>query len=138
MQDKKEKRKICLNYASNVPEWQLDMTLDALAALGAAVNACGRVQKAVAGDMAWIKRHPNSTYMGTEPIDRAQACNDAAHALGRAVYALEVILVQSSLFSYANDLAHSAETSYNVAHNELEGRCREHGCPEVAYRHDKF
>jgi hypothetical protein len=130
-----EKGKICLNYAFNVPEWQLDMTLDALAALGAAVSACGKVQKAVAGDLAWIKRHPNSMYMGTEPIDRARACNEAATALGRAVYALEVILCQSSQFGFAHDLARAAQTGYNVEHVALETRCREHGCEDVAYKH---
>lgn len=130
-----EKGKICLNYASNVPEWTLDMTLDALADLGAAVSACGRVQKAVAGDLAWIKRHPDSMYMGTEPIDRVRACNEAAHALGRAVYALEVVLCQSSAFSYAHDLAYAAQTGYDHEHVALETRCRQHGCEEVAYKH---
>ena len=42
-----EKKQICLNYAANVPEWQMGLTLEALAALGEVSSTCGKVQKAV-------------------------------------------------------------------------------------------
>lgn len=84
-----------------------------------------------------MKQHPDSEYLWTIPIDRVRACQDAACALGSAMYALEGILVQSDHFGYAKDLAYMAETSYNTAHVALEDRCRKHGCPEVAYRHGK-
>ena len=132
-----EKKQICLNYASNVPEWQLDITLKSLADLGAAVGAIGKVQKAVAGDLAWLRQHPDSEYLGTIPIDRVRACQDAAETLGSAMYALENILNQSCQFGFAKDLAYMAEASYNTSHVALEDRCRKHGCPEVAYQHGK-
>ena len=53
-----EKKQICLNYAANVPEWQLDMALQAVADIGAACGALGKVQKAVAGYMAWLRALP--------------------------------------------------------------------------------
>lgn len=90
-----EKKQICLNYAANVPEWQMGLTLEALAALGEVSSTCGKVQKAVAGDMAWTKLHPDSEYLGTLPINRVKACNEAASALGKALWALEVLLAQS-------------------------------------------
>lgn len=130
-----EKKQICLNYASNVPEWQLGLTLGGLADIGEAVSTLGKVQKAVAGDLAWTKNNPDSTYMGTYPIDRQLACKNAAEALGKAMYALEVILTQSSQFSTAKDLAYEAEAAYNVQHIALQSRCRVHGCQEVAYKH---
>lgn len=132
-----EKKQICLNYASNVPEWQLDITLKSLADLGAAVCAIGKVQTAVAGDLAWMKQHPDSEYLGTIPVGRVRACQEAAAFFGSAMYALENILAQSSQFGFAKDLAYMAEASYNTAHVALEDRCRKHGCPEVAYRHGK-
>lgn len=89
-----EKKQICLNYASNVPEWQLGLTLGALADIGEAVST-----------------------------------------LGKAMYALEVVLTQSSLFPTAKDLAIAADAAYNVQHLSLQNRCRVHGCPEVAYKH---
>lgn len=130
-----KKKQICLNYASNVPEWQLGLTLGALADIGEAVSTLGKVQKAVAGDLAWTKNNPDCVYMGTLPTDRALACKNAAEALGKAMYALEVILTQSSLFSTAKDLAIVADATYNVQHMVLQSRCRVHGCPEVAYKH---
>lgn len=126
-----EKKQVCLNYASNVPEWQLGLTLGALADIGEAVSTLGKVQKAVAGDLAWSKNNPDSTY----PIDRQLACKNAAEALGKAMYALEVILAQSSPFTTAKDLAYEAEAAYTVQHTALQSRCRVHGCPEVAYKH---
>lgn len=132
-----EKKQICLNYASNVPEWQLDITLKSLADIGAAVCALGKVQKAVAGDLAWTKQHPNGKYMGTIPVDRVRACNDAAKSLGEAMYALETILVQSDQFGFAKSLTYAAEAAYDTSHVGLEDRCRKHGCPEVAYQHGK-
>lgn len=109
-----EKKQICLNYASNVPEWQLGLTLGALADIGEAVSTLGKVQKAVAGDLAWTKNNPDCVYMGTIPTDRALACKNAADALGKAMYALEVVLTQSSLFPTAKDLAIAADAAYNV------------------------
>lgn len=108
-----EKKQICLNYASNVPEWQLGLTLGALADIGEAVSTLGKVQKAVAGDLAWTKNNPDCVYMGTIPTDRALACKNAADALGKAMYALEVVLTQSSLFPTAKDLAIAADAAYN-------------------------
>lgn len=130
-----EKKQTFLNYASNVPEWQLGLTLGALADIGEAVSTLGKVQKAVAGDLAWSTNNPESTYMGTYPIDRQIACKNAAEALGKAMYALEVILTQSSPFTTAKDLAYEAEAAYTVQHSALQSRCRVHGCPEVAYKH---
>ena len=52
------------------------------------------------------------------------------------MYALEVILTQSSLFPTAKDLAIAADAAYNVQHLSLQSRCRVHGCPEVAYKHE--
>lgn len=130
-----EKKEICLNYAAGVPEWQLDMTLNALAALGKVAMACGKVIKAVAGDLAWTKRHPYASYTGTIPIDRTQACEDAAEAIGAAVFALEIVLSQSNQFGFARKLSKAVEAGYTTEHAALEDRCREHGCPEVAYIH---
>lgn len=130
-----EKGEICLNYMTSVPEWQTPLMLDAVAKLGAAMSACGTVQKAIVGDMAWSKMHPDSTYMGTIPIDRIKACEEAARTLGSAVYALEILLAQSDLFGYAKQLAHSADTAYNIEHAELEALCRKRGCREVGYSH---
>lgn len=130
-----EKKQICLNYAINVPEWQLGLTLGALADIGESVSTLGKVQKAVAGDLSWSTNNPESTYMGTYPIDRQLACKNAAEALGKAMYALEVILTQSSPFTTAKDLAYEAEAAYTVQHTALQSRCRVHGCPEVAYKH---
>lgn len=73
--------------------------------------------------------------MGTFPIDRQLACKNAAEALGKALYALEVVLTQSSLFGTAKDLAIMADAAYNVQHLTLQSRCRVHGCQEVAYEH---
>lgn len=70
-----------MNYATNVPEWQMGLTLEALAALGEVSSTCGKVQKAVAGDLAWTKIHPDSEYLGTLSINRVKACNEAASAL---------------------------------------------------------
>nr|DAI04569.1 MAG TPA: hypothetical protein [Caudoviricetes sp.] len=130
-----ERKQICLNYAGNVPEWQLGLTLDALANIADAVSTLGKVQKAVAGDLAWIKNNPDSIYMGTIPIDRERACKAASDALGKAMYALEIVSMQSYPFSGTKDLATNAEVTYNTQHAALEDRCRRHGCPEVAYRH---
>ncbi len=132
-----EKKQTCLNYASNVPEWTLDMALQAVADIGSTISALGKVQKAVAGDMAWLRAHPGEDYLGTIPIDRVKACNDAAGALGSALYALEVILAQSDQFGFAKGLAFTAEAAYNTSHAALKDRCRKHGCPEVAYQHGK-
>lgn len=132
-----EKKQTCLNYASNVPEWTLDMALQAVADIGSTISALGKVQKAVAGDMAWLRAHPGEDYLGTIPIDRVKACNDAAGALGSALYALEVILAQSAQFGFAKGLAFTAEAAYNTSHAALKDRCRKHGCPEVAYQHGK-
>lgn len=130
-----EKKQICLNYAANVPEWQLALTLDALARLGDVSRYCGTVQKAVAGDLAWMKLHPDSEYIGTLPIDRVKACQEAARALGGALYALEIVLAQADSFSFAKDLAGGADATYNGAHVTLEEMCRKHGCSEAAYKH---
>lgn len=130
-----EKSEICLNYMTSVPEWQTPLMMDAAAKLGAAMSACGKVQKAVLGDLAWSKLHPDSSFLGTMPIDRAKACQEAAGSLGAAVYALEILLAQSDLFGYAKQLAHSADTAYNIEHAELEKLCRKHGCREVGYPH---
>ena len=129
-----EKKQICLNYATNVPEWQLALTLDALARLGDASRYCGAVQKAVAGDLAWMKLHPDSEYIGTLPIDRVKSCQEAARALGGALYALEIVLAQADSFSFAKDLAGGADATYNGAHVDLEDMCRKHGCSEVVYK----
>lgn len=130
-----ERKQICLNYATNVPEWQLGLTLEALAALGEASSACGKVQKAVAGDLAWTKLHPDSEYLGTVPINRVNACKNAALALGKALWALEVLLAQSDQFGFASGLALDAEAAYGSQHHVLEDMCRKHGCAEVAYKH---
>lgn len=100
-----EKKQICLNYAANVPEWQLDMALQAVADIGAACSDLGKVQKAVAG------------------------------ALGAALYALEVILAQSDQFGFAKGLAFTAEAAYNTSHAALKDRCRMHGWSEVTHHH---
>ena len=81
------------------------------------------------------KNNPDCVYTGTIPTDRALACKNAAEALGKAMYALEVILTQSSLFPTAKDLSIAADAAYNVQHLTLQSRCRVHGCPEVAYKH---
>lgn len=130
-----DKKQICLNYATNVPEWQLGLSLEAFAALGEVSSACGKVQKAIAGDMAWLKLHPACDYVGTIPINRSQACQDAASALGRALYALEILLAQSNQFGFAYGLARDAEATYTTSHSDLEDMCRRHGCEEVAYKH---
>lgn len=130
-----EKKQICLNYAANVPEWQLDMALQAVADIGATISALGKVQKAVAGDMAWLRAHPGEDYLGTIPIDRVKACNDAARALGSALYALEVILTQSDQFGFAKGLAFTTEAAYNTSHAALKDRCRMHGWSEVTHHH---
>lgn len=130
-----EKKQICLNYATNVPEWQLDMALQAVADIGAACSDLGKVQKAVAGDMAWMRAHPGEDYLGTIPIDRVKACTDAAGALGAALYALEVILAQSDQFGFAKGMAFTAEAAYSAAHAALKNRCRMHGWSEVTHHH---
>ena len=130
-----EIKQICLNYATNVPEWKLGLILDAVALLGDASSKCGKVQMAIAGDLAWMKLHPNSEYLGTIPIDRVQACIDAAYSLGKALYALEILLAQSDQFGFASRLAGDAEASYSTAHSVLKDLCRKHGCDEVAYKH---
>lgn len=130
-----ERKQICLNYAANVPEWQMGLTLEALAALGEVSSTCGKVQKAVAGDMAWTKLHPDSEYLGTLPINRVNACKEAASALGKALWALEVLLAQSEQFGFAFGLALDTESAYGTQHDVLEDICRTHGCAEVAYNH---
>lgn len=37
-----EKKQVCLNYASNVPEWQLGLTLGAIADIGEADKPAAR------------------------------------------------------------------------------------------------
>lgn len=130
-----EKKQICLNYVTNVPEWQTALTLENLAAFGAAVRALGNLEKSIAGDLAWEKMNPDDPYLGTEPIDRVHACNEAAYAMGEALFALEMILAQSSQFGSAKNLASAAESAYSTKHAILEDRCRRHGCQEVAYHH---
>lgn len=130
-----EKKQICLNYATNVPEWQMDMALQAVADIGAACSDLGKVQKAFAGDMAWMRAHPGEDYLGTIPIDRVKACTDAAGALGAALYALEVILAQSDQFGFAKGMAFTAEAAYNASHAALKNRCRMHGWSEVTHHH---
>lgn len=115
-----ERKQICLNYAANVPEWQMGLTLEALAALGEVSSTCGKVQKAVAGDMAWTKLHPDSEYLGTLPINRVNACKEAASALGKALWALEVLLAQSEQFGFAFGLALGTESAYGTQHDVLE------------------
>lgn len=130
-----ERKQICLTYATNVPEWQMGLTLEALAALGEVSSTCGKVQKAVAGDLAWTKLHPDSEYLGTLAINRVKVCNEAASALGKALWALEVLLAQSEQFGFAFGLARGTESAYGTQHEVLEDRCRTHGCAEVAYNH---
>ena len=62
-------------------------------------------------------------------------CQEAARALGRAVYAVEIVLSQSDCFRLAKDLAYMAETAYNSSYAELESMCRKRGCKEVEYKH---
>lgn len=130
-----EKKEICLNYAANIPEWKLALILDALAKLGDASRCCGTVQKAVAGGQSYMRLHPDSEYAGEDQACYVHICQEAARALGRAVYAVEIVLSQSDCFWLAKDLAYMAETAYNSSYAELESMCREHGCKEVEYKH---
>lgn len=130
-----EKKEICLNYAANVPEWKLALILDALAKLGDASRCCGTVQKAVAGEQSYMRLHPDREYTGADQADYVHICQEAARALGRAVYAVEIVLSQSECFGLTKDLAYSAEAAYSSAYAELESMCRKHGCREVEYKH---
>lgn len=130
-----EKKEICLNYAANIPEWKLALILDALAKLGDASRCCGTVQKAVAGGQSYMRLHPDREYTGEDQADYVHICQEAARALGRAVYAVEIVLSQSDCFCPAKDLAYGAETAYNSSYAELESMCRKHGCKEVEYKH---
>lgn len=130
-----EKKEICLNYAANVPEWKLALILDALAKLGDASRCCGTVQKAVAGGQSYMRLHPDSEYAGEDQADYVHICQEAPRALGRAVYAVEIVLSQSDCFRLAKDLAYMAETAYNSSYAELESMCRKRGCKEVEYKH---
>lgn len=85
--------------------------------------------------MAWKKLHPDSEYLGTLPINRVKACKEAASALGKALWALEVLLAQSEQFGFAFGLALGTESAYGTQHDVLEDICRRHGCAEVAYNH---
>ena len=79
--------------------------------------------------------HPDSEYAGEDQADYVHICQEAARALGRAVYAVEIVLSQSDCFGLAKDLAYMAETAYNSSYAELESMCRKHGCKEVEYKH---
>lgn len=103
-----EKKEICLNYAANIPEWKLALILDALAKLGDASRCCGTVQKAVAGGQSYMRLHPDREYTGEDQADYVHICQEAARALGRAVYAVEIVLSQSECFGLTKDLAYSA------------------------------
>lgn len=82
-----------------------------------------------------MRLHPDREYMGEDQADYVHICQEAAGALGRAVYAVEIVLSQSECFGLTKDLAYSAETAYSSAYAELESMCRMHGCREVEYKH---
>lgn len=82
-----------------------------------------------------MRLHPDSEYAGEDQADYVHICQEAARALGRAVYAVEIVLSQSDCFGLAKDLAYMGETAYNSSYAELESMCRKHGCKEVEYKH---
>lgn len=132
-----EKNEICLNYASNVPEWTLDIQQRAVSKLAKASQKCSNVAYLVTSDIAYVQRHPGGIYYGMPPEGLTKSCQEAAQAVGEAVCALEELLSQADQFGFAKQLAAYADVAYNTEHVELENRCRVHGCPEVSYHHGK-
>lgn len=115
-----------------MPEWKLALILDALAKLGDASRCCGTVQKAVAGGQSYMRLHPDSEYAGEDRADYVHICQEEVRALGRAVYAVEIVLSQSECFGMIKDLAYGAETAYNSSYAELESMCRKRGSQSAA------
>lgn len=131
----KEKDEICLNYASNVPEWTLGIQQEAVSKLSRASQKLSNVAYLVTANIAYDQRHPDGFYYGSPSAGFTASCREAAQAVGEAVCALEELLSQADQFGSAKNIAAFADIAYNTSHVALEDRCRRHGCPEVAYQH---
>lgn len=130
-----EKRQICLNYASNVPEWTLALQLDAVSKLQKLQRCSAELSEKFTACLSYDKLHPNDIDYGEPPQYVTDSCYRLVDSMGDALAAAEMLLTLAEQFPFAAHLADRMETAYSVAQIDLESTCRRHGCPEVAYKH---
>lgn len=126
-----EAKRKCLNYAANVPEWNLALALDAVSRLNRTSEVCNALAKAITEEFSRPRLYPKNYYTEFGHPERvAQLIRDVPGAIGDALFSVELLTSLVDTFPRPEDMEHRVEFSYEISHKFLHDLCRDHGMKE--------